>query len=40
MRVALSGKEQSPDPYALAAMIGKKASIQRLEQALKLLGGS
>ena len=38
MRAALSGKEQSPDPFTLAAMVGKKAALQRLKQALNLLG--
>ena len=37
-RVALSGKEQSPDPFTLSAILGKEETLARLEQALKLLG--
>ncbi|MDO8594943.1 MAG: glutamate--tRNA ligase [bacterium] len=37
MRVALSGKEQSPDPFTLAAMVGKEATLSRLRHALGML---
>lgn len=37
MRVALSGREQSPDPFTLAAMEGKQASLRRLKQAVSML---
>lgn len=31
MRVSLSGREKSPDPFTLAAILGKKETIKRLE---------
>jgi glutamyl-tRNA synthetase len=34
MRVALSGKEKSPDPFVLAELLGKKKTISRLENAI------
>jgi hypothetical protein len=37
MRVALSGKEKSPDPFALAGLLGKTKTIERLNQALTVL---
>jgi len=37
MRVALSGKEQSPDPFTLSAMLGKETVLRRLKQALTVL---
>ncbi|MEK7612865.1 MAG: glutamate--tRNA ligase [Patescibacteria group bacterium] len=37
MRVALSGKEKSPDPFTLAALIGKEKTIRRIEEALRKL---
>ena len=36
MRVALTGKEKSPDPFAVAELLGKKETINRLNEALKL----
>lgn len=36
-RVALSGKEKSPDPFTLASMLGQEESIKRIETAIKLL---
>jgi glutamyl-tRNA synthetase len=30
MRFALSGKEKSPDPFALASLLGKKVTLERL----------
>lgn len=37
MRVALSGKEKSPDPFTLAGLLGKKETVSRLNQALAVL---
>ena len=37
MRVALSGREQSPDPLTIAAMLGKTATRKRLTRALAML---
>ncbi len=37
MRVALSGKEKSPDPFTLAALLGKDMTLARLNQALDVL---
>ena len=37
MRVALSGKEKSPDPFTLASLIGKTKTLSRIEAALTLL---
>jgi glutamyl-tRNA synthetase len=37
MRVALSGLERSPDPFTLAALIGKEKTKERIEQAIRLL---
>jgi glutamyl-tRNA synthetase len=34
LRVALTGQERSPDPFASAAMIGKRRSSQRISEAL------
>ncbi len=36
MRVALSGREKSPDPFALAEMLGKQETLKRLDYAAKL----
>jgi glutamyl-tRNA synthetase len=36
MRVALSGKEKSPDPFQISAIIGKEETILRLTNAAKL----
>ena len=36
MRVALTGKEKSPDPFTVAELLGKKETINRLNEALKL----
>ena len=33
MRYALSGREKSPDPFTLAAILGKKKTLERLEAA-------
>lgn len=37
MRVALSGRERSPDPFTLATILGKGATVRRLRKALTLL---
>jgi glutamyl-tRNA synthetase len=37
MRVCLSGKEKSPDPFTLAGLLGKGETISRLNQALTVL---
>jgi glutamyl/glutaminyl-tRNA synthetase len=36
MRVALSGREKSPDPFALAELLGKEKSIERIEEAIHI----
>ena len=36
LRVALSGKERSPDPFSIAAALGKEESLNRLSHALSL----
>ncbi len=37
LRVSLSGKEKSPDPFVLAEMLGKEETLSRLEDSLNLL---
>lgn len=37
MRTALSGREKSPDPFALCALLGRKKSLERIEQAIQML---
>src|SRR3989344_4279077 len=37
MRVALAGRAESPDPFALAAMLGKEVTLRRLSHALNSL---
>lgn len=37
MRVALSGKEKSPDPFTLCGILGKKASLERIRAALAVV---
>ena len=37
LRVALSGKEKSPDPFVLASILGKEKTLRRIEEALKML---
>ena len=36
-RVALTGKEQSPSPHEVAAVLGREESLKRIEKALKLV---
>jgi glutamyl-tRNA synthetase len=35
LRVALSGREKSPDPFTIASLIGKEETLARIAQALK-----
>ncbi len=37
LRVALSGKEKSPDPFVLAEMLGKEETLRRVGEAIHLL---
>ncbi len=37
MRVALSGKEKSPDPFTLAGLLGREKTLARLTQALAVV---
>jgi glutamyl-tRNA synthetase len=37
VRFALSGRDASPDPFFIAATIGKEATVRRLEKAVRLL---
>lgn len=37
LRVALSGKEKSPDPFTLAKLLGREETLTRIEKAQKLL---
>ena len=37
LRVALSGREKSPDPLALLEIFGKEESLARIDKAIKLL---
>ncbi len=39
IRLALSGKEKSPDPFTLAAILGKHETLARLAGALQKLSG-
>ncbi len=36
MRVALSGKEKSPDPFILSEILGKEETLMRLHNATKI----
>lgn len=38
LRVALTGKEKSPDPIDVAYILGKEKSLERIENAIKRLG--
>ena len=40
LRAALSGKEASPGPFEIMFVIGKEATLQRIDNALKLLHGN
>ncbi len=37
LRVALSGREKSPDPFIIASLIGKERTLQRIENAVGFL---
>ncbi|HVU79889.1 MAG TPA: glutamate--tRNA ligase, partial [Candidatus Paceibacterota bacterium] len=37
MRVALSGREKSPDPFTLAGLLGREKTLKRLNKALSAL---
>ncbi len=37
LRVSLSGKEKSPDPFSLLTLFGKNESIKRIENAINLI---
>lgn len=37
LRTALSGMERSPDPFTVAALLGKQKTLARIEEALKIL---
>ncbi len=37
LRTALSGKEKSPDPFTIAALVGRQETLARIAQALKNL---
>ena len=37
MRVALSGREKSPDPFTIASMLGKKETLKRIASAAEAL---
>lgn len=39
LRYSLSGKERSPDPFTLSAIIGKESTLSRLKKAASLLQG-
>ena len=37
LRVALSGREKSPDPFIIASLIGKERTLERITKAMELL---
>ena len=37
LRVSLSGKEKSPDPFTLLSILGKEESLKRIQTAIKVL---
>lgn len=37
LRVALSGKEKSPDPFTLLSILGKEEALKRIQKAISLL---
>jgi hypothetical protein len=37
LRVSLSGKDKSPDPFTLIYILGKDESIRRIEKAIGML---
>lgn len=38
LRYALTGKERSPDPFLVASVIGKEATLRRIRNAIRTLG--
>ena len=40
LRVALSGRERSPDPFTLLAVLGREESLERLSHAISLLSNA
>jgi len=38
LRVALSGREKSPDPFTIAELVGKQKTLQRIGEAIEVLG--
>lgn len=38
LRYALTGRERSPDPFSVAAVIGREATLRRLDAALAVIG--
>jgi nondiscriminating glutamyl-tRNA synthetase len=39
LRYALSGKERSPDPFTIASIVGKSATLRRIDEAIVKLRG-
>jgi glutamyl/glutaminyl-tRNA synthetase len=37
LRYALTGKEKSPDPFTVAAVVGKECALERIDTAIKRL---
>ena len=37
LRVALSGREKSPDPFVLSVILGKERVVTRIHNAIKIL---
>ena len=38
MRYALSGRDKSPDPFTLVAMLGKETAVARVRKTIGILG--
>lgn len=38
LRVALSGKDSSPNPFEIAYILGKEKTLKKIQQAIKLIG--
>ncbi len=38
LRVSLSGREKSPDPFTLISILGKEESMSRIQKAIEILG--
>ncbi len=37
LRVTLSGKEKSPDPFTLLSILGKEISLERIKSGIEIL---